>query len=137
MLLGVDPPERSFIRLKIHCACTIEIFISKGGFIETSFIRFVSRGYSPADFRARLTGTGRAGSAVHGRILLQGPVGTVLRGIKTLAIRMEEHNRNALAIAHWRFQSRFRRKRLREVAKELISRNPGEVNDSLGGGSNP
>jgi len=25
----------------------------------------------------------------------------VLRGIKTLAIRMEEHNRNALAIAHW------------------------------------
>jgi cystathionine gamma-lyase len=25
----------------------------------------------------------------------------VLRGIKTLAVRMEEHNRNALAIAHW------------------------------------
>ena len=25
----------------------------------------------------------------------------VLRGIKTLAIRMEEHNRNALAVAHW------------------------------------
>ena len=25
----------------------------------------------------------------------------VLRGIKTLALRMEEHNRNALAIAHW------------------------------------
>lgn len=25
----------------------------------------------------------------------------VLRGIRTLAIRMEEHNRNALAIAHW------------------------------------
>lgn len=25
----------------------------------------------------------------------------VLRGIKTLAIRMEQHNRNALAIAHW------------------------------------
>ncbi|MGA3019699.1 MAG: PLP-dependent aspartate aminotransferase family protein [Bryobacteraceae bacterium] len=25
----------------------------------------------------------------------------VLRGIKTLAVRMEEHNRNALAVAHW------------------------------------
>jgi cystathionine gamma-lyase len=25
----------------------------------------------------------------------------VLRGVKTLALRMEEHNRNALAIAHW------------------------------------
>jgi len=25
----------------------------------------------------------------------------VLRGVKTLAVRMEEHNRNALAIAHW------------------------------------
>jgi cystathionine beta-lyase/cystathionine gamma-synthase len=25
----------------------------------------------------------------------------VLRGIKTLALRMEEHNRNALAVAHW------------------------------------
>ncbi|MBI5093596.1 MAG: PLP-dependent transferase [Candidatus Hydrogenedentes bacterium] len=25
----------------------------------------------------------------------------VLRGVKTLAIRMEEHNKNALAIAHW------------------------------------
>ena len=25
----------------------------------------------------------------------------VLRGIKTLALRMEEHNRNALAIARW------------------------------------
>jgi len=25
----------------------------------------------------------------------------VLRGVKTLAIRMEEHNRNALAVAHW------------------------------------
>jgi cystathionine gamma-lyase len=25
----------------------------------------------------------------------------VLRGLKTLALRMEEHNRNALAIAHW------------------------------------
>jgi len=25
----------------------------------------------------------------------------VLRGIKTLAVRMEEHNRNALEIAHW------------------------------------
>jgi len=25
----------------------------------------------------------------------------VLRGIKTLGLRMEEHNRNALAIAHW------------------------------------
>ena len=25
----------------------------------------------------------------------------VLRGIKTLAIRMEEHNKNALEIAHW------------------------------------
>jgi cystathionine gamma-lyase len=25
----------------------------------------------------------------------------VLRGIKTLALRMEEHNRNALALAHW------------------------------------
>ena len=25
----------------------------------------------------------------------------VLRGIKTLAIRMEEHNRNSLAIARW------------------------------------
>ena len=25
----------------------------------------------------------------------------VLRGLKTLALRMEEHNRNALAVAHW------------------------------------
>ena len=25
----------------------------------------------------------------------------VLRGVKTLALRMEEHNRNALAVAHW------------------------------------
>ena len=37
----------------------------------------------------------------HGHLLRPAGCFLVLRGIKTLAVRMEAHNRNALAIAHW------------------------------------
>lgn len=36
-----------------------------------------------------------------GTVSSPGDCSLVLRGLRTLAIRMEEHNRNALAIAHW------------------------------------